>query len=480
LKPATDCNDDNNNLTRRHPSHNSQLFNKQNKKMSAAPEKALMTMALAKNRGDARAAFTTCLCDYSHLHTGLLLGTIRLLIKEYPQVVRDGGIHHNYLALHETCAFACPLDIVKVVYNAYPDAIKKRESLAGMTCLHLGCGSAGQLNLEVIEFLLKIYPDARNVEGLSRSRPFHMLCNRRHGDQTLSGVIMDAFLLKYPELLVTGPGVPLYRLKAHGKGRESVTNFLRDKIIRYARALYASGEHAKYEELFAANCWDAAVIKLYMQEWPEFKHYVFGNGRSPLHVAFGNLACFHGLEGAQCLLDASKDVVTKRDDFGQTPLHRLLARERKRSELKMLPKAVHILCGVSKTPLEMQCLQGRTPLHAANYNHKGLSCHLRLGLISPNVCMLQDSLGNTPLHALLVSYAKLPPTSNRVTHLKDVIQQNVAALHIPNNTGLTPLLLACTSDAPLDFVYSIFRCDPAASMHSAHCSHQQSTNAIGF
>jgi hypothetical protein len=321
-----------------------------------------------------------------------------------------------------------------------------------------------------------MYPDARNVEGINQWRPFHMVCNRRHGDPTVSGEVMDAFLLKYPELLVAGPDVPLYL----NKDRGGVTNLLRDKIIRYARALYASGEHEKYEELFAANCWDAALIKLYIREWPEFEHYDFGNGRLPLHVAFGNLVCAYGLKGAKCLLDASKDVVTKRDDFGQTPLHLLLARERKPSELGMVTKAAHILCGVSQAPLEMQCLQGRTPLHVANYNLKGLSCYLRLGLIVPNVYVLQDSLGNTPLHALLVSYSKLPPASNRVTHLKDVIQQNVAALHIPNNTGLTPLLLACTSNAPLDFVYSIFRYDPAASMHSAHCSHQQSTEGTGF
>jgi hypothetical protein len=109
--------------------------------------------------------------------------------------------------------FGCPLDTVKEVYNAYPEAIEKNEHL-GMACLHLACGGPGPLNLEVIEFLLKMYPDARNVECLNGSRPFQMLCARRHGgDQTLlTGEVMDVFLLKYPELLVTDPAFPLFYL----------------------------------------------------------------------------------------------------------------------------------------------------------------------------------------------------------------------------------------------------------------------------
>jgi hypothetical protein len=98
------------------------ICSKQNKKMSVPAEKVMLTMAMAGNRGDARAAFTTCLMQSGHLHPMIVVDTIRLLIKEYPQAVRDGG-KYQYLALHETCAFGCPLDIVKLVYKAYPEAI---------------------------------------------------------------------------------------------------------------------------------------------------------------------------------------------------------------------------------------------------------------------------------------------------------------------------------------------------------------------
>ena len=75
----------------------------------------------------------------------------------------------NHSALHSACEFHPPLDVVKILYKAYPAAVCEYDCQE-CSVLHIACGHG--CSPEVIKFLLEQNPEAAKKKDVENRTPF--------------------------------------------------------------------------------------------------------------------------------------------------------------------------------------------------------------------------------------------------------------------------------------------------------------------
>ena len=77
--------------------------------------------------------------------------------------VVERGQKMKRLPIHQICRHKPPLDLIKIVVSAYPISLAMKDPHNGSTALHFACRFGA--SEEVIQYLLRKYPDAANIEN---------------------------------------------------------------------------------------------------------------------------------------------------------------------------------------------------------------------------------------------------------------------------------------------------------------------------
>jgi ankyrin repeat protein len=212
----------------------------------------------------------------------------------------------------------------------------------------------------------------------------------------------------------------------------------------------------------------------------------FVYGQTLLHKAFEFFS--HKTDVIDVILEAYPQSLEKEDDFGYLPIHRLLSGRWGDNISEMTSKIINAFPDCLVTPTSMD---GELPLHIAS---KRIECAdvVRLLLCYPDSCQYRDHLGKFPLdhaletrepnqtiiqllvkqHPVLLSY---PDESGSLrihrilkkcsllekTSYDEVIEILVSgcesSLRVQDDSGCTPLLIACTQNHSLSQIYSLVR-----------------------
>ena len=76
--------------------------------------------------------------------------------------VIEHGHRISRLPIHEVCRHKPPLELIRILVSAHPISLLMKDDHNGSTALHFACRFGA--SEEVIEYLLRKYPDAANVE----------------------------------------------------------------------------------------------------------------------------------------------------------------------------------------------------------------------------------------------------------------------------------------------------------------------------
>jgi len=87
----------------------------------------------------------------------------------------DGIRTSKVLPLHKTIALNGPLYLVEELYKAYPNGIKMVEMAFRRNVLHIACRYA--VSIDLMKFIIEIYPQAADEEDLLGRLPLHYTCS---------------------------------------------------------------------------------------------------------------------------------------------------------------------------------------------------------------------------------------------------------------------------------------------------------------
>jgi hypothetical protein len=193
----------------------------------------------------------------------------------------------------------CPLQIVQLVYENYPEAIKIKSD----SYLSLHCAFSEKPNIfreDVIRFLISKNPDARTQSLKYGQIPLHYFCETliHEADEMRWNCPFDASEETLHEMLLNCPEALWTKRSGYNRNAlqisstEYLTSMLRKKIVHYARELKSMNSHESFFHLFRSNCSDQPRVKFSCEEWPEFAHFDLERGARPLHIARAAPLCW--------------------------------------------------------------------------------------------------------------------------------------------------------------------------------------------
>jgi ankyrin repeat protein len=311
----------------------------------------------------------------SQLEDGIQLtnavNQIRNFIDERPGILKEGIGNKNVgcLPLHWVCAEKCPLQVVQLVYEKYPEAIKIKK----YDYLPLHCAVAEEPDSyreDVIRFLISKNPDARtHCPDDCGQIPLHYFCQTTPcGD---SEETLDELLLNCPETLWTkrsDDNRNALQISLNGS-YASLTSMLRKKIVHYAREFKNANSHENFLHLFRSNCFDRPTLKLYCEEWPDFAYFDLERGARPLHIACSAAPSDFDVGLAiTYLITRAPDVLAIQDNSGCTPLHLFL----RVKDLEHRGSLISFILKANPKVLTARDNEGCTPLLVASQSNLSL------------------------------------------------------------------------------------------------------------
>jgi ankyrin repeat protein len=286
---------------------------------------------------------------------------------------KDGG----WLPLHWVCKKKCPLQVVQLVYEKYPEAIKIERDHDGYLPLHCAFNIHPKIQRQdVIRFLISKNSDARTYCPLYGQIPLHYFCGAGIVDGS-EEAILDALLSNCPETLWTERSGD-NRNALEMSSSENLSSMLRKKIVHYAREFKSTNSHDCFFHLFRSNCSDKPTLQFYCEEWPEFACFDLGRGARPLHIACSAAVqgfCYRMCldESIRYLVTRAPDVLALQDSSGCTPLHLLLRNNNfGHSDARAIDLISFILKADPKV-LSVRDNEGFTPLLVASQSNLSLA-----------------------------------------------------------------------------------------------------------
>jgi ankyrin repeat protein len=268
--------------------------------------------------------------------------------------------------------------------------------------------------LDVVEFLVALWPEAMDERGHLRNTPLHAAAGAGKTD------VVKYFLELWPE-------------------------GIRETNVCRATPLHCAVETGATD-----------VARLLLERWPQGVKERNRSGNTPLHLAVGNNLA---IEVVELLVESWPEGVKEKTHSGGTPLH-LAARAGKADVVRLLlerwPQGMQAMDDEQETPLHYAATAGidvvrlllerwpegvkekthfgDTPLHLAT--RTGMADVVRLLLERwPEGVRTKDSSGNTPLH--LVAYCHLP-----IEVVGLLVERWPEGLREKNRFGQTPLRVA--------------------------------------
>lgn len=152
------------------------------------------------------------------------------IVEEYPEICRrsfewqwEGGDTRILYPLAMICLLRPPLDLVKLIYRAYPEALTIAEPTKGCIPLHYACSA--EASLDIVAFLLSEKPDSIHTPRKDGMLPLHLASYFKAPLQ-----IVDFLLSTYPRaisMVDKEDWTPLHAA-ARGNAKRSVVERLYD------------------------------------------------------------------------------------------------------------------------------------------------------------------------------------------------------------------------------------------------------------
>jgi len=204
------------------------------------------------------------------------------LVELYPESVSKAD-RFGDLPLHHVCRFPfVPLEVVKFLYERYPEAIRIKGSCER---LPLHTADVNNASKETVEFLIDMYPDAVRVVDEYGGLPLHCACSYG-GAREIVQLLIDRY-----------SGEAIYH------------NGLAVSNIVGRIPLHCAANNQTALDLFP----------LLLERYPRGVRVADNDGMLPLHLVC-SLNLTHGLEIVRLLLETHLFAMVQTCDTGETPL----------------------------------------------------------------------------------------------------------------------------------------------------------------
>lgn len=243
-------------------------------------------------------------------------GNIRRWFVDHPEkearhaaVVQQGGF--STTPLHLICQHPnCPIDIVRAMLEC-TDEIASWEDTNGWLPLHFAC--ARNTSIEVIEELLRAYPDGDITQDKRQRTPLHFVFFKTEEEEEESeefdteSIIMD--------------------ITKNDQNENDEYENLRDVVHLLRRAVTIGDEKGRLPIHFAAAYGShSLVFENLVEECPHSVYTKEGDGRTALHYVMANSHNDSSASVLNVLLRHMKGKnIDEIDDEGNQPLHLMIS-----------------------------------------------------------------------------------------------------------------------------------------------------------
>lgn len=229
--------------------------------------------------------------------------------------IQKGRWKRGYLALDWASQNQPPIQIIKALYEVYPDAIHLKD-VDGKVPLHQIIES--NVSMDKVEYLMSRYPEGSRVQCNDGWTPLHW-ASQRHTtadvlDALLEGVHKEAAALQNKE-----GKLPLHIAAASGH-RVAVEKLLK---VYPDGAMVADQDGALPLHLAAKK--DPHIAELIIEVRPESVEVADGSGMLPLHYCTMQ-GPFSSVELTEKIIDMYPRAASIQDSNGMLPLHWLAMR----------------------------------------------------------------------------------------------------------------------------------------------------------
>lgn len=120
-------------------------------------------------------SLTLCLYSYLPLHCAsqnTCIDVIKVVLDAYPEAIAvedsDGGF-----PLHHACYFNHNPQVIKLMYESFPEAIRKQQHSNNLTPLHLA--ALNNDSREVMRYIISLYPESLRTPDKGGFLPLHCI-----------------------------------------------------------------------------------------------------------------------------------------------------------------------------------------------------------------------------------------------------------------------------------------------------------------
>jgi len=303
-------------------------------------------------------------------------------------VVWEDGTIREMLPLWIICCLCPPLDTVKAIYEANPEAIYVKEPCKQSLSMHLA--AAFEAPLEIVQFIHSKNDRAVRTPRNDGVYPIHLACGYYRGDPSVINYLLD----QYPEGATKVCSVihwsPLHSASHGGISDLDVMKRLHNADPSMIRSQDRHNRTALHLACLSKHG-NPALIEFLMQTAPEtagVEDNLFG--RTPLHLLCINQAP----DTIRVMLDLLPETVDISNTYGGASILAWAA-------MKNTPQAVDYLARRFPHMLSLptQDEARYTPLYCAIYNDAPIETMNVLIEHYPQALFTLDGSGRRPLRA---------------------------------------------------------------------------------
>jgi ankyrin repeat protein len=365
------------------------------------------------------------------------------------------------------------LDPAEMLFMMWPESLQQAND-AGEIPLH---GAAESNSLPLVQFFVEKYPAGLQHRSNDGLLPIHKAVQAA---QPVGEQVVPYLVQQWPDsvLEVTNDGRTVLHLAVAGRGGPALIDLL---VVDNERLLRARASNSSLALHHAAALYEdlATVRRLIDLMQPDRIRSTMREGHTPLHVVSRHRDGDSAVALARILIERGPFLVRSQTTDGWIPLH--CAADEGTLEL------IEILLEEWPDSISFVDDGGLTPLHWASFSRPpGVVRNLAdrwLGALSvasdngwlPLHCAAQRQLSLPSVQALVEREprALLAPTTDGFRRLplhlavvrndppldivKYLAEESPGSLRVRDATGAFPVELAAGRDAPLDFIFVLFR-----------------------
>jgi ankyrin repeat protein len=400
------------------------------------------------------------------IHRGEPLAVLRTILYQRRDEIQKANGSGEY-PLHAAASAGFPDDVLQLLYEAWPDAIRRPAGTARNLPLHLAAASC-RAPAEGVTFLADRHPQALLHRNCYGRLPLHCAVFNRAAIDVVKALVELA-----PEAVSRVEDCGLTPVRVAVRTHQlDVVRYLVDRHPKSLHERLADGRGLLHDAV--ATGAPAALVKVLVGCAPEAVESGDGYGKLPLHFVGSQTS----LESVRLLAEASPASVRAVTKSGRTPLHTAIINEAQLDVVKFLVEhsgdasllgiadrdgclpmhyaakrgsleLVKILVEAFPTSIRAPDARGRRPIHVAVAGPWSLREIVEyLSAPWPESLHARDSDGNLPLHAA-VAHAVPMET------VRFLAEQHPEAIEHANDRGDVPLHIAVANFTP-SFEIAVF------------------------